>query len=458
MAKKGFDEISESQKVLAQTQAVLESTGGAANVTAGQVENLAGSLSDMSGVDDELIASGENLLLTFKKIRNEAGAGNDIFDQATVAALDLSVALGKDLNSSALMIGKALNDPIAGLTALGRAGVQFTVKQKDQIKAMIKAGDVMGAQKLILAELTSQVGGSAKAFGETLPGQLGKAQNQFDEVAATLMTSLLPAITAVLGGLTRFTEWAKSNPTQMKLIVAGVTALAAALVAASVAQMALNLAVLANPFVAAAVGVAVLVAAMVVLYKKFAFVRRHWQLLLLAFGLGPVIIATIVKAIIRHWDSIRPVLVRVKGAAVAAFNAIRAAVMPVVNQIVARFNALKAVAVAVFRGVAAAVGPVVAGMRSLASAVRAAVGPIQTLVGWLRTLWGWLSSIFGRVWKLNVDLPSPGGGVPFVPGIASGGTITRGGLAVVHQGESLIPAARVNRGRATPQATPWVAP
>ena len=47
-----------------------------------------------TGVDDEAIPSGENLLLTFTNIRNEAGKGNDVFDQATTATLDLSVALG----------------------------------------------------------------------------------------------------------------------------------------------------------------------------------------------------------------------------------------------------------------------------------------------------------------------------------------------------------------------------
>ena len=32
------------------------------------------------------------------------------------------------------MLGKALNDPVKGITALGRAGVTFTDEQKKQIK------------------------------------------------------------------------------------------------------------------------------------------------------------------------------------------------------------------------------------------------------------------------------------------------------------------------------------
>src|SRR6266542_2279421 len=77
-----FGKFEESQKVANQTGAVLKSTGGAAHVTAKQVSGLADAISQKSGIDDEAIQSGENMLLTFKNIRNEAGRGNDIFNQS----------------------------------------------------------------------------------------------------------------------------------------------------------------------------------------------------------------------------------------------------------------------------------------------------------------------------------------------------------------------------------------
>ena len=80
VAKIGWDEFNEGQKVsAAQTNAVLKSTGGVANVTGEQVRKLADKIMRYSGIDDEAVASGENLLLTFKNIRNEVGKGNDIF-------------------------------------------------------------------------------------------------------------------------------------------------------------------------------------------------------------------------------------------------------------------------------------------------------------------------------------------------------------------------------------------
>lgn len=201
MAKVGIEELANAQKVTAQTEAVLRSTGGAANVTRGHILELAGAIQQKSGIDAEAVQEGQNMLLTFKNIRNEAGAGNDIFDQATHIMADMSVALGKDMPASALMLGKALNDPIAGVTALGRAGVQFTDQQKAQIESMVEAGNVMGAQKLILAELTSQFGGSAKALGGTLTGQWNILKESLIDTAATIMQAAMPALMLLTKGL-----------------------------------------------------------------------------------------------------------------------------------------------------------------------------------------------------------------------------------------------------------------
>ncbi len=190
----GLRELEEQQKVLAQTEATIKSTGGAANVTADQVAGLAANLQDLSGKDAEAIQAGENLLLTFKSIRNEAGDGNDIFNQATKTALDLSVAWGQDMTQSAVQLGKALEDPVVGMTALQRVGVTFTQSQKDTIKQLVATGKTLEAQKLILQEVNSQVGGSAEAYGQTLPGKLERARNALDDLKANIVASAAPAI------------------------------------------------------------------------------------------------------------------------------------------------------------------------------------------------------------------------------------------------------------------------
>jgi hypothetical protein len=211
--KIGVDEFMKAQKVMAQTGAVLKSTGGAANVTSKRITSMSESLMKLSGVDDEAIQSGQNLLLTFTKIRNETGKGNNIFDQATLAMTNLSVAMGKDLSSSAILVGKALNDPIKGVGALSRAGVQFTASQKDTIKALVDSGNVMGAQKMILKELETQFGGSAKAAGQTLPGQLNILKETFRNVAADLVTTFIPYVARAADVLLKFVRQFAAKPT-----------------------------------------------------------------------------------------------------------------------------------------------------------------------------------------------------------------------------------------------------
>lgn len=168
LSVRAIDAAAEGQKVAAQTGAVIKSTGGAAKVSAEQVADLAGELSKLSRVEDEAIQAGSNLLLTFTNIRNEAGEGNDVFNQATRTLLDMSVALGTDVSSSAIQLGKALNDPIAGVSALAEVGVTFTEDQKAVIASMVETGDVAGAQKVILAELNREFGGSAEAAGNAV--------------------------------------------------------------------------------------------------------------------------------------------------------------------------------------------------------------------------------------------------------------------------------------------------
>ncbi len=198
--KGAVEAAAEAEQVTAQTRAVLKSTGGVANVSAKQVDKLSSALSAKSGADDEAIASGQNVLLTFTGIRNEAGKGNDVFNQTTQAALDMSVALKTDMKSASMTLGKALNDPIAGMSKLTKQGVTFTQGQKDQAKAMVAAGDTAGAQKLILAELSKEFGGSAEAAGNTFTGKVNKAKVAMGNLQESIGGAVLPVLSKAATG------------------------------------------------------------------------------------------------------------------------------------------------------------------------------------------------------------------------------------------------------------------
>jgi phage-related protein len=197
LGTKALGAAREAQQITNITEATIKATGGAAGVSAGHVQTLADSLQRSTGVSDETIRTGQNMILTFKNIANAAGEGNDIFDQTTRAALDLSAAGFGSMESTSVMLGKALNDPVKGMTALTRVGVTFTDQQRDQVAAAMENNDILGAQKIILGEVQSQVGGVAEAAADPMD----KLQNMFSDLLEQVGGALLPALSAIADAL-----------------------------------------------------------------------------------------------------------------------------------------------------------------------------------------------------------------------------------------------------------------
>lgn len=139
----------------AKVAAVIRATGNAAGYTVGELANMADDFSRMTGFDDEVIMNAEAVLLTFREI------GRDVFPDAMKAAMDMSAVMGTDLQSSVVQLGKALNDPIQGVTALRRVGVSFTDDQMAMIKSLVETNDLLGAQQIVLDELNAEFGGAA---------------------------------------------------------------------------------------------------------------------------------------------------------------------------------------------------------------------------------------------------------------------------------------------------------
>lgn len=164
------------EKAMVQLRTAVESTGGAAGYTADELRAMAQSMQKVTTYGDESVMAMQSVLLTFTKI------GEETFPRANMAILDMATRLGMDLQSAAIQVGKALNDPILGVTSLSRAGVQFTEDQKDMIKAMVEGGKAAEAQALILSELETQFGGSAKAAKDTLGGALQSLGNAFGDL------------------------------------------------------------------------------------------------------------------------------------------------------------------------------------------------------------------------------------------------------------------------------------
>jgi hypothetical protein len=177
--KKIVEESSTAQFAQAQLEAALKSTGGVAGQTSEALNAHAAALQKVSIFGDDTVKKSQALLLTFTKI------GGDTFPRATQSIVDMATAMGTDLQGATIQIGKALNDPILGVTALGRAGVQFSESQKAMIKSLVETNQLADAQNIILKELETQFGGSAQAARNTLGGAMAALNNAFGDLFET---------------------------------------------------------------------------------------------------------------------------------------------------------------------------------------------------------------------------------------------------------------------------------
>jgi hypothetical protein len=186
------------ETINAQTAATITSMGNAANVSAGEVEALAGRLESLTATEAESIQEGANMLLTFGNISDQFGEGNDIFTRTTEIMVDMARVFRKGPADAAIQLGKALNDPTRGMTALTKAGVSFTEQQKDQVRALQESGDMLGAQKLILDELQKQFGGSGEAYAKTFTGQLELMGHELGTIGEEATMAVMPALTMMI--------------------------------------------------------------------------------------------------------------------------------------------------------------------------------------------------------------------------------------------------------------------
>jgi hypothetical protein len=161
---------------------ILKATGFAAGYSVKQLREYAGELQNITNYGDEATLSAMGILATFRSIKGQT------FKDATAIIQDMATALGTDLKSAALQVGKALQDPTTGMTALRRSGISFTAEQIEMVKAMQKVGNLAGAQGVIMEELRNEVEGTARAAADPLT-QLG---NTLGEVGKTIGLGLLP--------------------------------------------------------------------------------------------------------------------------------------------------------------------------------------------------------------------------------------------------------------------------
>jgi protein-disulfide isomerase-like protein with CxxC motif len=257
--------FSEQEDAIAAVEAAVKATGGTAGFTTKKLAEMAGGLQKLSTYGDEDIL--KNLTANLLTFTNIVGP---VFEEAQVAALNLSARLKQDLQSSVIQLGKALNDPIKGITALSRVGVAFTEQQKEQIKALMQSGDIMKAQKIILTELAHEFSGQAEAISKTTRGKLTQAFNAFGDALEQVGESIAPFVNKLADGLKYLAEGFQSLPSSMKdfVSIAGVVTVTAGALAIAVGVLAAAFGAVSLPITGIIVALGTLTGAVVAFWPQ----------------------------------------------------------------------------------------------------------------------------------------------------------------------------------------------
>lgn len=270
-------------KAMAQVRQGLVSTGNAAGLTFAQLQSYASELQSKTLFgDEEILKNATAQLLTFTNI-----AGTE-FKRAQAAALDLATRLDGDLKSSSIMLGKALNDPVQGLTAMRRVGISFSDSQTEMIKKLVESGQLMKAQGVILDELQRQYGGSAEAAvvgaGKItqLKNSTGDLMEEFGRIIMEYLTPLIDKFRELVARFQALDENTKRGIVKIAALAAAIGPLLLAFggiiaIGAKVVGVfkAISLAMSLNPVGLVIAGIAALGAAMVYLWQNWEAVKER---------------------------------------------------------------------------------------------------------------------------------------------------------------------------------------
>jgi phage-related protein len=278
-AAKGAEEARQANQRLGN---VLESMGfGEAT---DRVSAYAESLEKTIAVDADVIKATQTKLATFGQLTKTVNEAGGAFDRATLAALDMAAAGFGSAESNAVALGKALEDPIKGITALAKSGVTFTEQEKEKIKTLVESNKMLEAQDMVLSAIEKQVGGTSEASASSFD----KMKFALAGISDTFGELVLPYIDRFAVALTSASKFVQENEKLVGILVLTFGGFAAAILLVNaamkvyraiqlittVATAAFNAVLYANPITLVIIAIVALVAALVIAYKRFESVRE----------------------------------------------------------------------------------------------------------------------------------------------------------------------------------------
>lgn len=414
-----YSEAEEAQKRL---EFAFQKFPNLADTNIEKLRELNSVLQKKTKFDDDAIASGQAALAQF-------GITGKQLEQTTPLLLDYADATGKDVTSAAQDVGKAL---LGNAKALKQVGIFYK-----------STGDPAKDFTNVTALMRKQVGGFAEKEGQTAAGKAAILKNQFGELEETVGSKLLPIMVRATDVGLKVVDWISRNQAVIVPLVAVVGTLVAAIKIWTMAQAALNLVMSLNPIGLVVIGIAALVAGMVVAYKKSETFRN---IVNAAFGA----VGKAIGFVKDHWRAF----------ATAISFLIGGPIVGAIVLLVTNFGKIKTAATSVWSWVTSKFGALVGFVTGLPGKIKnAAKGMFDGIKDAFRSAVNWLIDKWnGLEFKLpSIDTHIPGVGkvggfslgTPDIPRLAKGGIVpkTPGGRLIVagegREDEAIVPLSRL---------------
>jgi hypothetical protein len=219
------------ETAIANVESGLNATNNAIGLSSKKLQKMATSWQKVGIFGDETILQNVTAqLLTFGSI------GKQNFDRMQGAAMDLTTKLygtrstGEQLRDVTIMLGKAMDDPVKGMTALRRRGIQFTEQQQNQIKTLYRSQGRLAAQNRLLKEIEKLYGGTNRAIRKTTAGMeiaskmtIGDAMEKLGKVLIPIKLTFLSLITEILPPFVQIITALLKMIYKLRFVILGVT-------------------------------------------------------------------------------------------------------------------------------------------------------------------------------------------------------------------------------------------
>lgn len=206
---KASKEAADAELNVKQLNAALKSTGRESEISVDELTQYASALQATTTASDDAVMQAQALLLRFRRISTE------IMPDVIKSALDVSAALNQELTPTVEQLGRALESPINAGRALRSMNIILTQSQEDLIKKLAESGDIIGAQRAILRELSTAYNDAEKSKVNSFSGSWKRLGNSIGEVLEVIggFVNMLtgPFVRAIATGLLAITSFINTS-------------------------------------------------------------------------------------------------------------------------------------------------------------------------------------------------------------------------------------------------------